>query len=554
MAQGTIYLTDSGTYGAYLRSKIEWRSEADTTSHTSTVTAELYICKYNPNQILTVPTTGTYSYALEIGGSRITGSVYLSVLLDWVKVAIHTVSGCPHEADGSCVLSLWGSVSGPSGTSLAGHTTSGGGQAVLDTLSQAGTASFSAEAVDMGQAVTVYTNRLSDGFTCGLTYSFAGVTGTIAENVTDQAQWIPSLELAWQIPNTDHATAIITCHTYQNGRLIGSKDNYLTLWVPDNICPTVSAAWQDTTGAYGLFGTLVQNASALEIDITAAGAYGSQVQTSAVTLNGKPYTGQTILDEGILPLEVTVTDSRGHRATARYDLTVAAYSLPALELTAHRCTADGTANDAGEYAQITAEGSITDLSGLNAPALTISWEGGSQSFEAVGGQVIVPAPIVNTLAITARLEDRLYSVSRDMVLSTGYATLDFLAGGKGISMGKAADREGFDCAMPAYFTAGLNGAYLQTHYVGGTPAMQIQTKYTDFSGAGDNRQSIFLFGTANFSPVHGLLQVNNGGSVSWSGTGSITVTAMEEGKVELTLPTWAWDWFTALSAEPFHFL
>ena len=138
--------------------------------------------------------------------------------------------------------------------------------------------------------------------------------------------------------------------------------------------------------------------------------------------------------------------------------------------------------------------------------------------------------------------------------TTGYATLDFLAGGKGISMGKAADREGFDCAMPAYFTAGLNGAYLQTHYVGGTPAMQIQTKYTDFSGAGDNRQSIFLFGTANFSPVHGLLQVNNGGSVSWSGTGSITVTAMEEGKVELTLPTWAWDWFTALSAEPFHFL
>ena len=44
-----------------------------------------------------------------------------------------------------------------------------------------------------------------------------------------------------------------------------------------------------------------------------------------------------------------------------------------------------------------------------------------------------------------------------MVLSTGYATLDLLSGGKGISFGKAATREGFDCAMKAYFSGGLYG-------------------------------------------------------------------------------------------------
>ena len=41
------------------------------------------------------------------------------------------------------------------------------------------------------------------------------------------------------------------------------------------------------------------------------------------------------------------------------------------------------------------------------------------------------------------------------MLSTGYATLDLLAGGKGISFGKAATIEGFDCAMAAYFRNGL---------------------------------------------------------------------------------------------------
>lgn len=46
------------------------------------------------------------------------------------------------------------------------------------------------------------------------------------------------------------------------------------------------------------------------------------------------------------------------------------------------------------------------------------------------------------------------SAIKTSVLSISYFTLDFLAGGTGIAIGKAATRDGLDVAMPAYFSGG----------------------------------------------------------------------------------------------------
>ena len=43
-----------------------------------------------------------------------------------------------------------------------------------------------------------------------------------------------------------------------------------------------------------------------------------------------------------------------------------------------------------------------------------------------------------------------------MVLSTAYATIDLLYGGKGIAFGTTALQEGFWCAMNAHFTGDVS--------------------------------------------------------------------------------------------------
>lgn len=543
MAQGTIYLTESGVDGARLQGKVEWQTAANTAANTSTVTAQLYIRKYNPEEILTVPTNGTYSYRLALGDSAVTGRIFASVLVDWVQVAAHTLPDFPHAADGTADLPLTASVTGPTQTSLEGHVTAGSGTVTPDTIPRASAPGFSTDTAVLGQPLTVYTNRLSQDFTCRLTYSFLGRTGTVAQEVADSVIWTPPLDLAWLLPNADSATAVITCHTYRGSSLIGSVDSSLTLGIPEDITPTVTAGWQDTTEASDLFGTPVQNASALRVTVNASGVFGSTLQKTEVTLAGKPYGGQTLLDAGQLPLQVTVTDSRGRTGSYETTLTVIPYDLPTLTLTAHRCDADGTANDMGEYAQLTATGSITALEG-NAPTVTLDWGSGSREFTDLPATALVSAPSTQSLPLTATLRDRLYSVTRYMTLSTGYATLDFLAGGKGVSMGKSATREGFDCAMPAFFTAGINGAYLQTRESAGD-SLELQ-----LDGAG----AVFVLGAAGDTPVQGVARLTAAGVASWSGTAGITCQAPGGGQLVLTLPGSAQGGFVAISATPFQFI
>lgn len=321
----------------------------------------------------------------------------------------------------------------------------------------------SADPVDLGTELTIFTNRHGD-FTHTLSYQFGQDSGIIAQGVTDSALWTPPLELASQIPNGQKGVCTISCATFDGDTQLGPAQSVsLMLTVPESVCPTVSALWTDLSGAYDKLGRLVKLVSALSVEVEGQGAYGSTVTGASLTLNGKPYAGGTILEFGDLPLVVTVTDSRGRTGSREYTLTVADYAVPSLTLTAHRCTADGTADDTGEYALVTLTGSTADLPG-NTAALDLSY---GQAQVAVGEfthSVLIPAPSTASLPLSATLTDSLCSTTRTMVLSVGYATMDFLRGGRGIALGTTATREGLTCAMDVEFLGKVSGTIFQAVY------------------------------------------------------------------------------------------
>ena len=68
-----------------------------------------------------------------------------------------------------------------------------------------------ATSANIGDAITIYTNRKSSAFTHTLKYSFGSLSGTIATGVTDSSAWtLPSTFYA-QIPNSSYGTGTITC-------------------------------------------------------------------------------------------------------------------------------------------------------------------------------------------------------------------------------------------------------------------------------------------------------------------------------------------------------
>ena len=314
---------------------------------------------------------------------------------------------------------------------------------------------LSASTLELGKTLTIQTNPHDAAFTHRLTYSFAGTTGVIAENAGGSCTWTPPLQLACHIPNGVKAAAVISCATYRGGTQLGDTQNVtVTLTVPASVVPTVSFTWEDVSAAAAL-GLPVKLVSKLALTVGSAGALGSSITATTLSLNGKPYAGGVIMECGDLPLTVTVQDSRGRTGSATQTLTVADYETPQLRLTASRCDLYGTADDAGEYCHVTLAGKVFPLPGQTG---TLAFSHGETVEVGVGEfsrSSIIPAPSAETMTLGATLSDALSSTSRKLTLSVGYATLDVLAGGRGIAFGTTATREGFTCAMDAYFSGEL---------------------------------------------------------------------------------------------------
>lgn len=123
---------------------------------------------------------------------------------------------------------------------------------VLPMIAGATVPTVSASTVELGQTVTISTVPTVTGYTHKLTYSFEGASGVITESTSESTEWTPPVGLAAQIPNSPSGTAIITCTTFSGSTQIGNPQSAsVKLTVPDSVAPTVTATWEDASGAYG---------------------------------------------------------------------------------------------------------------------------------------------------------------------------------------------------------------------------------------------------------------------------------------------------------------
>ena len=107
----------------------------------------------------------------------------------------------------------------------------------------------SSSSVNLGSAVTIYTNRQSTATTHTLLYSFGSASGTIASNVGASVSWTPPLSLASQIPNATSGICTITCQSYNGGTLTGTRTCTVTLNVPSSVVPSISAVTVEDTNS-----------------------------------------------------------------------------------------------------------------------------------------------------------------------------------------------------------------------------------------------------------------------------------------------------------------
>jgi len=372
MASGTITFP-TGTGNASWKSltgRIVWSSSSNgSTANTSTVTTKLYA------KTGTGGTTGKqWGGKVKVGSNsqHSFSSLSSSKTIDdsYVLLATYTDT-VAHNDDGSCSITISGSVSGPSGTSLSGVTSSGSGTAVLDTIARQATILTAPNFTDEGNPTITYKNPAgsavdkleacickSDGTTIYVPYREISKTGTsYTFNLTETER--NTLRAA---ATTNTLTVSFVIKTTINGESVAPFSSVLKTLTIVNANPTLSPTIKDTnettialTGDESKLVKFYSNAS---------------ITTGAVTYKNATIATQTISNGGSTP-KITgsatynavtnssftcyIKDSRGNTATKTINLATENKWVEYVKLTCNtkpsNPTADGnmTLNINGNY-------------------------------------------------------------------------------------------------------------------------------------------------------------------------------------------------------------
>lgn len=326
-----------------ISSKITWSATQSITGNYSDVTATLYYSRTNTGYT----TEGDWSGSITINGTTTSGSKHIVITYNSNTVAMTATTRVYHNADGtkSITISCAGAAPPSSLTSTSCSAT-----VTLDTIPR--TSSVTATDANIGSKPTITISRASTSFTHTLTYSFGGLTGTIATKTssTSISSWTIPTSFYAKIPNSPSGECVITCTTYSGSTAIGTSTCVFNAIADKAICsPDVAVSSVDvneeSTTLTGNNKTIISGVSNLQVVTTAAAKNSASIKTISVYCGGNKQTGADVTFDGAdsAVVYVIVTDSRGYSTRVDDDsLSLISYVVPTIVPTIYRDTPTGS--------------------------------------------------------------------------------------------------------------------------------------------------------------------------------------------------------------------
>lgn len=427
----------------------------------------------------TINSTATKNGSLTINGTTYNFTFSAALSGGQTKTVFTKTVDIPHNSDGTKTCSMATTLGinvTLSGTYYGNVTATGSG--VFNTIARASSFTLGAYTIPAGTAFTVYITSAVSSFTHNVYYSFGPNSATIGSGVTGvsptAAYTIPLAHLN-AIPNTTSGTGYVSVDTYSGGVYIGTASTAFTITAPSTVIPSFTSVGATVVdaGAATSYG-YVQGMSKSTLAIAGAvGTYGSTITGYSITGGGftgttASYTTGILNTSGSITFTAKVQDSRGRWSnTKTVSITVNAYIKPSItSYSALRCISGGTLNDDGTYVKAVSTFTYSTVGGLNTltstvkyrKVATVTWSTAVAITTGATGVVIGGGLIdaASTYEVILTLVDKFNTVTQTVIVATAFVTLDFKAGGKGVSIGKASEFDGiFEVAMPMQFPSSM---------------------------------------------------------------------------------------------------
>ena len=480
MASGTISLGTSGK----LTGQLVWSSTSNgSVANDSTVTIKIQGKKVNSTEA----TTGTWKGTAQIGNYIEEYSYYGSIGSSWVTVKTYTKT-IEHQDSGYQDVYLFGSITGPSGTTLSGKTVGKGSSVVLDQIPRASVLGTISN-FTLGNAINIPITKRSSSFTDNLTISLSGTTIKTINNITngyDVSFTTSELNTIYsKLPSSTTGSFTFTLTTKSGSTTIGTSTKTATGTIPTSVRPTISAvviSEGNTSVVPDSWETFVKNKSKLKFVISASAGSGSSISSITTTIDGGTYSGSTIttntiINAGNLSATIKVTDKRGRVITRTQNVTVVDYETPNItNITATRCDKDGNVSNNGTYAKVSLAARVYSLNGKNIPTYAIKYKKATED-EYTTYTFDSNDPTIDSYVILENIETgssyNFMAVVTDyfnpdginkssLPLSSVFKTINFKVGGHGIGLGKVAEEEDtLDIGFKTKLTGGLTPIFLE---------------------------------------------------------------------------------------------
>lgn len=494
--------------------KFSWETTSQSiVNNTSTISWKLQLISESNGRI---DSSTSKKWSVTVNGTTYSGTNSVGIANNTTKTLASGTTTITHNANGTKTFSYSFSQQFSitfSGTEIG--TKSGSGSGTLDTIARKST--MSASNGTLGTAQTLTVTRYDSSFTHTITYKCGSATGTVAtKSSSTSISFTPPLTLANQNTTGDSVSIVFTITTYTGSTSIGTNTKTITCSIPSSVNPTVSLSVSDSAGYASKYGAYVQGMSKFKVSITAAGSYGSTINSYKTTADGKTYTAASfttnaVTGTGTLTINVTVTDSRGRTATASTTASVLAYTAPKITaFTVYRCDADGNGNSSGAYLAVRFSSSITALNNKNTAAYTLQYKKSSASsyttvtlssyagqFSVSNGAYIFAAETGSSYNIIFTAADAFQRISKTATGSSIKKLWSALKSGLGFAFGKVA--ESADLLDVDFHIRARKGITVDSDWV----TLNIDAAYKPYN---DNSENIPKYkATANVVTVFGIV-------------------------------------------------
>lgn len=422
--------------GAYLSLSIS-ESGVNIPNNTSVVTVNVYYygngMSWNAESRPGTIYIDGYSYGFSHSFTTSTSS-------QWLGSASRTIT---HNSDGSRYVGCSASFS--TDVSLGTLSTSGG--ITLTKIPRVSDLSVSRSSIvaDGNQTITVTANKKSSGFTDTLIFKL----GSRSMSIESGAPFSIPLEWCNEMPDAVQMNGTVTVTTKSGSTTIGTRSATVSVRVPDSVMPTIdsfliSEAVEATKKAFGIYCTGI---SKLAVSASASAYYGATIKSYSVAVDGVNYdrssfTSNPIMTAGELPVVLTVTDSRGRGVSQTIDINVYDYKPPVIK---------SLRFEQGTALTVMVKGSVDSVEENNTKTLIIKYKsvGDTDYISRVipldawdfDASTTINLDTSVTYDVLAELTDKIGSATASTV--TGIPVISRLAGGKGVTIGAEAEREGF---------------------------------------------------------------------------------------------------------------